>query len=343
MKKGKIGFLGYVVRPMLPLVVIIGFSFLFAPVCAAAAKGEIELKLVSMQPVNFSLNHYVKDFVEKLNARGAGKVKVNFLGGPEISSQFESVKLCSKGVFDLVYSTSTFYAGLIPESLSYLLVVASPTQLREIGYVDYLDQLHRQRAGVKLLGFLWGGEQFSLYSKKPFDSLEALKGAVVRSVPMFEGFIKGIEAKPVTLSNPEMYEALQRGVVDAVPIPKGHLAFQTRLYEVSDYIIYPTIPYVARAVLMANEKKWNSLPQDVKDLITEIIVGMEPEVYNFCLSEAEQFEDKLVDQGMKIVEMKPADVSQYHHIAVEGAWDTLLKQCPETAPKLRKMLEPLIN
>jgi TRAP-type C4-dicarboxylate transport system substrate-binding protein len=52
-----------------------------APASAEAAQQEITLKLVSFQPVNFALNTHLKKFVQQVNERGAGKVKIDFLAG----------------------------------------------------------------------------------------------------------------------------------------------------------------------------------------------------------------------------------------------------------------------
>jgi TRAP-type C4-dicarboxylate transport system substrate-binding protein len=325
-------------------------GFMLAPVLNCKAQAETTLKLVTFQPANFLLNHHLYAFIDRVNKRAAGKVKIEFVGGPEVVHPFENVKMVSKGAFDLAHNTPAYYAGLVPEVLSCYLAVDpytpmreldyNPlTKMREIGYFSYMDEFHRKKAGITLLGPLWGGEDFALYSTKPFDSVASFKGSRIRFVPMFDGFIKGLDAKAVTLTNPETYTALQRGVVDAAPIPQGHLAYDTRLYEVTKYIIYPPIPYLGQTWLVANAKKWDSLPEDVRKLIKNVLIEMEPELVEFSLSNSEKYTKKLQDEGMKIVTLKQADHDQYFRIAIDRQWDSIFEKCPESGPKLREMLK----
>lgn len=312
-----------------------------APPSAAAAQQEITLKLVSFQPVNFAMNTHLTKYVQQVNERGAGKVKIDFLGGPEISGPTDNVRATSKGVFDLVYNTMTYYGGLVPEVISCYLATAPPSKLREIGYAKSLDDIHRKKAGVTLVGFLWGGEMVTYISKKPFDSVQSFKGAKLSSGPLYDGLTKKLGAAPVTVTNPEMYTALQRGVIDAVPLPQGSMPYDTRLYEVAKYIISPPLPYMARAMLLANAKKWDSLPADVRELLTQTMVALEPEVYKFSQSLAEGFTKKLQEKGMTFAEIRKEDYKAYSNMAAEGVWESIMKFAPENVPQLRGMIEKI--
>ena len=310
---------------------------------AEAAPSEITLKLVSFQPVNFALNTHLKKFVSQVNERGAGKVKIDFLGGPEVSTPTENVKATSKGVFDLVFNTMNYYGGLVPEAISCQFAVAPHSKLREIGYVTLFDEIHRKRAGLTFVGFMWGGEQITFFSKKPFDSLQSFKGAKLSSGPLYDGLVKSLDASPVTVTNPEMYTALQRGVIDAVPIPPGPMPYDTRLYEVAKYIINPPLPYQARAVLLANAKKWDELPVDVRELLNSTMLALEPEVYRFSLALSDDFTKKLIEKGMTYSQINPEDHKKYSQMALDGAWGSVAKFAPENTPKLRAILDKIAH
>ena len=325
------------------VLLIIPFLVIFPIDSKAAPKEEITLKLVSAWPPPFWGNTKLKEYVDRVNKQGAGKIKINFLGGSEIASMMENVKMTSQGTFDLVFNAPTFYAGLVPEGLCTMFVVASPAKLRQIGYLRLQDQIHRERAGLTVLGFLWRGEQFAIYSRVPIKSTNDFKGLKLRSVPVFDALFKALGASPVTLATPEQYAAIQRGVVDGIAIPKGMVARQTRLYEVAEYIIHPAMPYQTVGWLLANAKSWDALPEDVRKLMTDTILDMEADVYSFYQKLANDETEELVKLGMKILEMPPAEANKYRQLAIEVAWDSFVKRNAKYGPRLQEIVAPLLR
>ncbi len=82
--------------------------------------------------------------------------------------------------------------------------------------------------------------------------------------------LKALGASPLSMPIPEVYQALQKGVVDGAVYPiEGNKAW--RFAEVTKYSIacYPVAYSVGFFVVM-NKKKWNELPNDIKKIIREV-------------------------------------------------------------------------
>jgi TRAP-type C4-dicarboxylate transport system substrate-binding protein len=133
-------------------------------------------------------------------------------------------------------------------------------------YGRYLKQ---EYPGVKLLT-LWTHDPGHLHmAKKPVRKLDDLKGVRLRSPgPMQMQVIKELGGSPLTLPVPELYDSLQRGMVDGTVI--GFSAVKDfKLYEVLKYHTLANL-YVMPMGMAINPKTWDSLPPDVQKIIEDL-------------------------------------------------------------------------
>ena len=108
-----------------------------------------------------------------------------------------------------------------------------------------------------------------LVSKKQVRTLEDFKGLKVRVLggPPTE-MAKALGAVPTLIPMPDVYQSLDKGVVDGAAAP-WEAVQGFRLYEVAkNYTIAPF--YVAYFSVCANKQKWQSLPKDVRDAIMSV-------------------------------------------------------------------------
>jgi len=302
-----------------------------------AAEPTIELSLVSAWTSPDLGNLKMEEFVKVLNEK-ANHVKIKYKGGAEVVPPLEGLMYVKKGMIDLWHTTPAYYAGSIPAAMAAYNVVASQQELRESGFWEVYDQLHRSKAGVTALGQLWRGENFGLYLKKPITSIKDLKGLRIRSLPMYESFLRQLGASTVTLPQGEVYTALERGVVDGFCYPYGPGFLEKRWYEVVDYVIKPPIPYVTTGVLLANASKWDSLPDDAKKEVINLIIEMEPRIYSWYRDNAFKSIQKAVDEGhVKIISFNDADAKTFTEAATESMWSNIVKRSPEYGSKLKEL------
>ncbi len=109
-----------------------------------------------------------------------------------------------------------------------------------------------------------------LASKKPVRSLEDIKGLKVRATGLSSKIVASLGGSPVAMSQPETYEALQRGVVEATFCPIETLK-GWKQGEVIDYVIDTSvIGYTTSMFVVMNNDKWNSLPADIQKIFDEV-------------------------------------------------------------------------
>jgi TRAP-type C4-dicarboxylate transport system substrate-binding protein len=98
-------------------------------------------------------------------------------------------------------------------------------------------------------------------------TMEDLKGVKIRSHGTSAKVVKALGGTPVAMPMPELYQALQKGVVDGglypMEVNKG--------WKMADVIDFCTldlpIAYTSTFYVVMNKDKWNSLPKDVQATI----------------------------------------------------------------------------
>jgi TRAP-type C4-dicarboxylate transport system substrate-binding protein len=107
-------------------------------------------------------------------------------------------------------------------------------------------------------------------SKMPIKKLEDLKGHKIRALGLLNTVVEKLGATPVAIPAPDLYEALNRGVV------KGFTGFPLssvhgfKLEEVTKYFL--DYGYGNYLVMMIgfNKDRWNKLPETIKKTIQEV-------------------------------------------------------------------------
>jgi TRAP-type C4-dicarboxylate transport system substrate-binding protein len=109
-----------------------------------------------------------------------------------------------------------------------------------------------------------------LASKKPVKSLTDLKSLKVRATGLSAKIVEALGGTPVAMSQPETYEALAKGVVEATLCPietlKGWKQGETIQYVVDA----SAIGYTTAMFVVMNKDKWATLPANVQKVFNEV-------------------------------------------------------------------------
>ena len=111
--------------------------------------------------------------------------------------------------------------------------------------------------------------RYPLLCSKPIDSLADAQGMRARTGgPVWGDELEAMGMVPVPLPVGEMYEGLQRGVVDCVVLnPPSIVDFG--LWEVAKHYYQVDMSGFVGSVLIFNLDTWNSLPPDAQELMQE--------------------------------------------------------------------------
>lgn len=175
-----------------------------------------------------------------------------------------------------------------------------------------------KKKGIVLLGkYVYPFQVF--WSRNKLTSLADFAGQKIRVVsPEQAEFVKALGAVPITLGTPEVAAALDRGVVDGVTTAAsgyGHI-----WKDLLKYCYRLDIGYVD-SLLIANERAWNKLPKNERDVLGKSVDEITPKTTAAMAEEEQKYFDELAKGGMTITQPSAAEVKEAE-AKIRPYWDS---------------------
>lgn len=182
-------------------------------------------------------------------------------------------------------------------------------------------------------------EYTGIMSNTPIRTLEDLKGKKLY-VPggMLQDVYRELGVTPVLIAPAELFQALQRGILDGVVYPAG-LVIPQRYHEICKYWTNATICYGAIPFAL-NKKKFNSLsPEMKKDLYYQLRLGnvLMGKLY-YDMDRASVTEMK--KHGVEIIDLAPAEKERWIK-ATSKIWDQFIEKNEKEGLPARQLTEDL--
>jgi TRAP-type C4-dicarboxylate transport system substrate-binding protein len=308
----------------------------FGFIASNAYSGPIVLKAVTAFPKNHLNNDPVPILVDKVNKRAEGKLKIDWVGGPEVIKTFDQIHALKAGTIDmLLYYPYGYMKPLMPEAWAKGLTELAEWEERETGAFALWQEIFEKRVNAKYLGRLHNLLPFMVFSNKKIQKIEDFKGMKMRVMPLYIPFLKALGAAPVTLPPTEIYTSMERGVVDGFMWPNvGMISFG--LQEVTKYVLEPGV-FQMEPATMVNLNKWKEIPGDVQALIMEIVKDVEyiGTMRNELIVRKEDRIRK--EAGMETIQLPPEEAKKFVEICYDKTWEYVIEMAPEYGPKLRSL------
>ncbi|MGD9114742.1 MAG: hypothetical protein PVI77_20430, partial [Desulfobacterales bacterium] len=177
---------------------------------AAVPAAEVTLKAVAFIPKNHPLMSQTVVWVDMVNKEMTGKVKINYVGGPEVIPGMQQAEAVKNGVIDIAFNPTAYYQNIFPEAGAFILSKYTPTEERKPGgFYDYMVKRH-EKINIRYVGrMLW--TPFYLWPKREVKTIDDLKGIKMRTSALYDRFMKALGIVPVTIPAGDTYTALERG------------------------------------------------------------------------------------------------------------------------------------
>ena len=248
-------------------------------------------------------------------------LKLNYIGGPEITPRQKQASALARGLTDILNCPSAYYQTQVPAARVAGVNNVPPAELRRNGGYALLQEAWAKGINAKILGWgHWEASTFFIYTKfEPKQSKTTgldLTGVKMRSTGLYNAFLKKMGATPINISPPDVYSALERGVVDGLAWPEGSVA----AYGWEKHLKYKIGPnfYHSTTMTVMNLKKFNGLSKAHQDLLMEYGEKFEKES-NAVLAKASEVDNaKLEKAGIKTIMLKD-DVAKAYLNTIYGA------------------------
>jgi TRAP-type mannitol/chloroaromatic compound transport system substrate-binding protein len=235
------------------------------------------------------------------------------------------------GTIDYSRTASAYWTGIWPAASHFTFTIAGLSPMEQMtwwvaGGGKELAEKMLQDYNVKILVGQFRTPEVFLHTTKPLENVDDIKGLKIRTAGDDGTIFSRMGAAVTMLPGGEVYEALQRGVIDAAQLtgPAGN--WDLALQEVADYVYLSPVRQPAETVHnIINKDKWNALPDALKKLVEEIFfseaVAWYPQVMELDLDAVKKFKDygnsvgpppqdlvdEMVSQADKFYEEKSAE------------------------------------
>jgi TRAP-type C4-dicarboxylate transport system substrate-binding protein len=260
-------------------------------------------------------------FAEEVERATGGEVRIKIFWAGALGGPKENLALLSAGAIHLAAMSAGYYPSELPLHAapnSLPMAMDNPAQASAImkTLTDEIPayELEAARHGVKSL-FFHILNPYYLFSREPVQGFDDLAGMKIRTWGEFMPvLVKSADAVPVTVFLPELYENLQRGVIDACPFSLD-LAVAYNIHEVA--------PHVSEVVLWegpswgvwVNREAWNDLSPENRAAILKAAERARHKELKAAAKAEERARRTLQEAGVAFHDFPPGDLARWKEVS----------------------------
>jgi len=294
---------------------------------AAMSAGWSGRLLAQSKPINLKFDSYVTEtagpsymdewFLKELETRSNGAVRVRRYWAQSLNKVGEHLAAVRDGTSEISLITPQYYHAQLPvtRGLDWYYRCNRADALLQVCR-DVYEQFEpwrdewEKRYGIKVL--YWTNWYYApLVTREPIKSLDDIRGKRFRGVGAANDVITRLGGTAIPMAAPEVYTALERGILDGVSGFDFLSAVAYKLHEIAPYITSIGDGAHAASAVGINLRVWNAFPDDIKqicnDLVEEIYTRKYTEIYT---ATAQRTVKTVLDAGGKFSALSEADIAR---------------------------------
>lgn len=230
-----------------------------------------ELNLnVSAGPVSPFVKNVAEPWAEMVEKETNGVVKVNVFPSAALGSLPTAYEDIRNGLYEagLVPPGRHVDTEIFPLTIGDLPFFIDTPETAEIVLTQFVEQYMQDVFVDATFMSISATDSFQVYSKQPINTVEDVKNLkITDSSPERMEMFKQMGAIPVSLNNTELYESVERGIIDVI----SYTAIGANGYKFEEVTSYMTKLDVGVATLMfmINTDFLNSLPDEIRTMFFE--------------------------------------------------------------------------
>jgi TRAP-type C4-dicarboxylate transport system substrate-binding protein len=243
---------------------------------------------------------------KELEEKSKGRIKIAIHPGGALAPAPAHYENIVAGAFDIGWTLQGYTPGRFPLSgiVELPFLWSSAQQATRVFWqmFEELRPLQNEYRDVKVLA-TWTHDVGQLYTtSKPVRSLEDLRGLKIRAPgPVQVSMLRALGAVPVTMPAGEMYDALERGVVDG--LVTGLSAIKS--YRLEQLVRHATMAnsYVAAMIVAMNQQSYKKLAAEDRALLDSLTGS------RMAMLGAKNYDDE-ADDGLDALKKAKANIYQ---------------------------------
>ena len=243
---------------------------------ASRAQESLDLRFASFLPATLTQSQVDQWFVDEIAKRSNGRIKIRIFFGAALGKPTELLKLVSEGGVQIATTSPAYFPSQLPFMSP---TNALPLQFRDApqaskvlhGLWEGSPALQKEMKDLNVYPLFWHVlDPYYMICRTPIRTLADFKGKKIRSygedVPRL---LQAMGAVPVNMLPAELYEGLQKGVIDCTPYSLG-TAVSLKLHEVAKYVTFMSVGSPGGWPQFYNLKTWESFSPETKKLFHDV-------------------------------------------------------------------------
>ena len=282
---------------------------------AFAQAQTVELKVSHYLPPNHTFQKELVRWGDELSAKSNGRLKLNIFPASQLGPVNRQFDLARNGVVDIAVGLHGATPGRYPISELVSLPYVHPKagdnsavtskRLSELA-PEYLAAEHN---GLKILWMAVTNPLMFHTANKQIKTVADFKGLRIRYAgEQFAQLIPLLGAVPLPVPPAETQDGLAKGIIDGATFPYE----ATQSFDLGTVVKYSLEPGVSTATfaIVMNPAKFNSLPDDLKQLIETTTGPVRAEQFGKAFDESEKNgRDYMLAKKVTITKMSDDDLA----------------------------------
>jgi TRAP-type C4-dicarboxylate transport system substrate-binding protein len=222
----------------------------------------------------------------------------------------------------MIFCPASYYSGQVLEAKLLPVGNVPVWELRRNGGMDMLQEAWGKVLNARIIGYCCNETPFHIYlTQKPklrVDGNIDLRGLKLRSTALYNAPFKALGATPVTISAPDIYTGLQRGVVTGFGWPEASVV----ALGVKDIVKYKIEPGFFRGTNMVimNLDSYRALPERIRAIVDAVGKQYERDTIPAMKKVVAADVAVLKKSGMKVSTLSEAGQKVFLKTLYDAAW-----------------------
>lgn len=306
---------------------------------SVAAQAEEVIRAITFVPAQVLYAKHFQEYVDLVNERGEGVVRIDVIGGPETVPMERMGEAQQNGVADMFLLPAGLYLNLVPEGEAFAGSNRDPMSVRADGGFDMINEIFHEKGNAHVLAHVDGGGNFHIWlAKKPEikdDGSLDLSGFRLRSSPLYRAFFEQLDATIVVQPAGEVYTSLERGVIDGTGWP----IVGFRDYGWDKFINYRVDPgfFQVDVLISMNLDAYNGLSDEARKIVEEVALEYEKSSYEQNAVDSASESEAMAANGMEVIELTGDQRTLFLNTAYDIAWERLKGRDPTHHDALKEI------
>ncbi|MGQ7248790.1 TRAP transporter substrate-binding protein DctP [Halomonas sp. V046] len=307
---------------------------LAAGIALAAMSGSVVAQekwtMTTTWPDNLDLIEIDRHWAELVNQLAGDEVEIEFYAGGTLMPGTEVFDATETGSIQAAGDWPGYWAGRSP---AFSPLATTTSLFNGVDYLNWINQwggfeLYQEVYGQYNMVYLPYGitnNESGFRGGTPIESLADLEGKRLRLSGRDQGrVLEQLGGSQVTLAGGEIYQAIERGVVDGAEFSTPGVDYKAGFGEVADYWMTPGWHQSASVFgVMINQESWDALSEETQEKLK--IAAQATMAWSLAWSEKQSTEGtvKFLDDGTTINQLSEEDLKKIQDITndviVQGA------------------------